>query len=133
MKYLLMMQFPLGEWKTSRIELWPPQDVKAHMDFLQRLNQELVDAGEFVSAVGLTGPEAAVEVRAGKNGAAAITEGPFPETKDFLAGYWIVDVDSPQRAYAIAARASAGPGPGGVPLNMPIQVRQVMSVPSGDV
>ena len=133
MKYLLMMQFPLGEWKTSRIELWPPQDIKAHMDFLQRLNQELVDAGEFVSAVGLTGPEAAVEVRSGKNGAAAITDGPFPETKEFLAGYWIVDVDTPQRAYEIAARASAGPGPGGAPLNMPIQVRQVMQVPSGDV
>ena len=58
-----------------------------------------------------------------------ITDGVFPETKEFLAGYWIVDVETPQRAYAIAAEASAAPGPGGKPLNMPIEVRAVMSGP----
>ena len=60
---------------------------------------------------------------------APVTDGPFAEAKEFLAGYWLVDVDSPERAYAIAARASAAPGPGGAPLNMPIEVRQVMSAP----
>jgi hypothetical protein len=50
----------------------------------------------------------------------------FPESKEFLAGYWVVDVETPKRAYVIAARASAAPGPGGVPLNMPIEVRPVM-------
>ena len=68
-------------------------------------------------------------VRAGKGGAPEVTDGPFAEAKEFLAGYWIVDVESPQQAYAIAARASAAPGPGGVPLNIPIEVRQVMSAP----
>jgi hypothetical protein len=67
-------------------------------------------------------------VRAGKDGV-PITDGVFPESKEFLAGYWIVDVDSPERVYAIAAKASAAPGPGGVPLNMPIEVRPIMSGP----
>ena len=58
-----------------------------------------------------------------------ITDGVFPESKEFLVGYWIVDVDSPERAYAIAAEASAAPGKGGVPMNMSIEVRQVMSGP----
>ena len=68
-------------------------------------------------------------VRAGKDGAPEVTDGVFPEAKEFLAGYWIVDVESPERAYEIAARASAAPGPGGAPMNMPIEVRQVMSGP----
>ena len=58
-----------------------------------------------------------------------VTDGVFPESKEFLAGYWIVDVDGPERAFQIAAQASAAPGPGGAPLNMPIEVRQVMSGP----
>jgi hypothetical protein len=68
-------------------------------------------------------------VRAGKNGAPEVTDGPFAEAKEFLAGYWIVDVDTPERAYAIAAEASAAPGPGGKPINMAIEVREVMSGP----
>ena len=71
-------------------------------------------------------------VRAGKDGA-PITDGVFPESKEFLAGYWIVDVESPERAYAIAARASAAPGPAGLPMNMPIEVRQVMSGPPDEL
>ena len=103
MKYILMMQFPLGEWRTRRIELWPPQDVKAHMAFLQRFNRELADAGEFVRTEGLGGPEQMREVRAGKDGAPAVSDGPFPESKEVLAGYWIVELETPERAYAIAA------------------------------
>jgi hypothetical protein len=67
-------------------------------------------------------------VRAGAAGE-TVTDGVFPESKEFLAGYWIVDVETPERAYAIAAEASAAPGKGGAPLNMPIEVRQVMSGP----
>ena len=62
-----------------------------------------------------------------------MTDGPFPEAKEFLAGYWIVDCDTPQRAYEIAARASAAPGKGGEPMNMPIEVREVMSAPPTEV
>ena len=79
----------------------------------------------------LTAPDQAKLIRAGKDGT-PITDGVFPEAKEFLAGYWIVDVDSPERAYQLAAEASAAPGPGGVPLNMAIEVREVMSGPSKD-
>ena len=74
----------------------------------------------------LAPPEQAKVVRAGNN-ATPVTDGVFPEAKEFLLGYWIVDVESPERAYEIAARLSAGPGPGGVPTKMPIEVRQILS------
>ncbi len=61
-----------------------------------------------------------------------ITDGVFPEAKEFLAGYWIVDVETPERAYAIAAEASTAPGPGGKPLYLNIEVRQIMSGPPKD-
>jgi hypothetical protein len=134
MKFILMMQFPLGDWKTKGIEAWPPQDVEAHMDFLRRFNKELTEAGEFVRTEGLGGPEQMKVVRAKKDGTPAITDGPFAESKEVLAGYWVIDVESPQRAYEIAARASAAPGPGGAPLYMAIEVRPVMmSSTTGDV
>lgn len=100
---------------------------------MKRFSKELSDAGELVGAEGLASPGEARVVRAGRSGAPEVTDGPFPEAKEFLAGYWIVDVETPERAYEIAARASAAPGPGGAPLNMPIEVRQVMSGPPVDV
>lgn len=125
MKYILMMHAPRGTG-DYQINNWSPADFEAHIAFMRRFNKELTEAGEWVDAQGLTPPGEAKLVRAGKNGA-PVTDGPFPEAKEFLAGYWIVDVDSPERAYALAAKASAAPGPGGAPLNMPIEVRQVMS------
>lgn len=127
MKYMLMMHMPrgTGEWE---IFSWPPEDFKAHMEYWDRLNRDISEAGEWVDVQGLTPPGEAKLVRAGRNGE-PVTDGPFPEAKEFLAGYWIVDVDTPQRAYEIAAKASAAPGPGGAALNMSIEVRQVMSGP----
>lgn len=129
MKYMLMMHAPRAGWTTAGIGSWPPEDFNAHIAFMVNFSKALSEAGELVGAEGLAGPEAARIVRAGKSGAPEVTDGPFAEAKEFLAGYWIVDVESTDRAYAIAARASAAPGKGGVPLNMPIEVRQVMSVP----
>ena len=125
MKYILMMQFPLATWRTQRLDLWPERDQKAHLQFLKRFNQELIDAGEFVRTEGLGGPEQMRIVRA-DNSVPVITDGPFAESKEVLAGYWMIDVETPQRAYALAARASAAPGRGGEPLNMPIEVHPVM-------
>jgi hypothetical protein len=125
MKYILMMMsVPKGSGKYE-IDSWPKKDVQAHMAYWNSLNKDLSEAGELVGVEGLTAPNQAKIVRAGKDGI-PITDGVFPESKEFLAGYWIVDVDTPGRAYEIAARASAAPGPGGEPLNMPIEVRQVM-------
>ena len=133
MKYMLLMHYTnLGGPEISE---WAPEDIKAHIQFMHDLDRELTEAGELVDSQGLAGPDQAKVVRADQgSGEPAVTDGPFPEAKEFLAGYWIVDCESPERAVAIAAQASAAPGPNGVPLNMPIEVRQVMSAPtSGDV
>jgi hypothetical protein len=131
-KFMLMMNAPRGKGDWAVLN-WPPEDLKAHIGFMKRLDRELREAGELAGAEGLAPPSQARVVRAGKNGAPEVTDGPFAEAKEFLAGYWIVDVESPQRAYEIAARASAAPGQGGVPLNMPIEVREVMSAPPVEV
>ena len=130
MKYMLMMHAPRGngDWGVAN---WPPEDIKNMVSFMKRLNEELRQAGELVGAEGLAQPSQAKVVRAGKDGT-PITDGVFPETKEYLAGYWVIDVESPERAYAVAATASTCPGPGGKPLNIPIEVRQVMSGPPVD-
>jgi hypothetical protein len=128
MRYMLMMHAPRGTG-DYQVNNWSPEDFKAHIAFMHGFNTELTEAGELVGAEGLAPPGQARVVRAGKNNTPAVTDGPFPEAKEFLAGYWIVEVDRPERAYEIAAKASAAPGPGGRPLIIPIEVRQVMSAP----
>jgi hypothetical protein len=104
---------------------WAEQDRQAHMAVLARINNDLIASREFVATEGLASPDQATLVRGEKNGL-PVTDGVFPESKEFLLGYWIVDVNTPERAYAVAGRISAAPGPGGVPTNMPIEVRQIM-------
>jgi len=130
---MLMMHTPRVGWKDAGIGTWPQEDLKAHISFMHRFNKELTDAGEFVDAQGLALPHEARVVRAKKGGGPEVTDGPFAEAKEFLAGFWIIDCESTERAYEIAARASAAPGKGGVPLNMPIEVRQVMGRPPEDL
>jgi hypothetical protein len=127
MKYMLMMHAPRGTG-DYQIDGWSPDDFRAHIDFMHEINRELRAAGEWVDGQGLAAPGEATLVRARADGTPD-TDGPFAETKEFLAGYWIVDVDGPARAHAVAARISAAPGPGGAPLRMPVEVRQVMSAP----
>jgi hypothetical protein len=106
---------------------WAPEDLEAHIGFMKNLNADLRKEGALVGAEGLASPAQARIVRAGSSGAPEVTDGPFAESKEFLAGYWIVDVESAEQAYAIAARASAAPGPGGKPMSIPIEVREVMA------
>jgi hypothetical protein len=130
MKYMLMMMGTKSGW--DGFNAWPKKDLQAHIAFMISFGKSLSESGELVSAEGLAMPAQAKIVRAGKDGA-PVTDGVFPEAKEFLAGYWIVDVESPERAYQIAARASAAPGRDGAPMNMPIEVRQVMSGPPEDL
>lgn len=130
MKYILMMN--TMKLNSPVFPGWSKDDVQGHIAFMISFSKDLHQSGELVAAEGLSFPDQAKLVRAGKNGI-PITDGIFPESKEFLAGYWIVDVDSPERAYAIAARASAAPGAKGEPLNMPIEVRPVMSAPPPEV
>jgi hypothetical protein len=133
MKYMLMMHAGREGWKDAGIGTWPPADIKAHIQFMHDFNKRLKADGNFVEALGLDMPQEARVVRAKADGTPAVTDGPFAEAKEFLAGFWMIDVETKEQAYEIAARASAAPGVGGVPLNMPIEVRQVMSAPPQDV
>ena len=131
MKYILMMNGSHADG-CAPIGTWPQQDIQAHIGFMIGFCKKLGESGELVSAEGLAGPEQAKLVRAGKDGA-PITDGVFPESKEFLAGYWIVDVESPERAFEIAAEASTAPGlpvtaADGTPIDhMWIEVRQILS------
>jgi hypothetical protein len=128
MKFMLMMHAPRGTGDYAVLG-WKPEELQAHIAFMGELNEQLVSRGELVGAEGLAMPGAARIVRSGSGGRPIVTDGPFAETKEFLAGFWIVDVNSPERAYEIAAHASSAPGPGGAPLNMAIEVREVMGAP----
>jgi hypothetical protein len=132
MKYMMMMNTPNGPAGEYKNNDWAPEDFKAHIRFMMQLNKGLKESGEFVEAQGLTPPSQAKLVRAGTNGE-PITDGPFPESKEFLAGFWILDVASPERAYELAAKVSTAPGPGGKPLNMGIELRQVLDGPPPEV
>lgn len=130
MKYILMM----NTMKANRSPFpgWSREDIQRHIGYMIALQKELKDSGESLGGEGLAFPNEAKLVTAGSNGE-PITDGVFPESKEFLAGYWIVQVETPERAYQLAAKASAAPGKDGVPLNMPIEVRQVMAGPPPDL
>jgi hypothetical protein len=123
MKYILMMSGRNSDFKEYAN--WSKQDLQANVAFMRAFSKELKDSGVFVATEGLAWPNEAKLVRAGSDGE-PITDGVFPESKEFLAGYWIVNVESPEQAYKIAARASRAPGPQGKPGNMSIEVRQVL-------
>ncbi|HVN03946.1 MAG TPA: YciI family protein [Bryobacteraceae bacterium] len=123
MKYILLMS-----GRRAGVDgylAWPPEDREAHMAVLKAIVKELTESGEFVATQGLAAPHQAKVVRGERDGL-PITDGIFPESKEFLLGYWIVDVATPERACAIAGRISSAPGPGGVPTDMPIEVRRLM-------
>lgn len=124
MKYILLMTGTKTGVEGYRA--WSKKDIDAHMAVLVSLNRELTESAEFVASQGLAAPHEAKLVRGLKNGV-PVTDGIFPESKEFLLGYWVVDVATPERAYEIAGRISAAPGPGGVATNMPIEVRQFAS------
>ncbi len=125
-RYLLIVDYQPGVVDTP-MDQWQPAEIKAHMNYYDALNQELTESGELVGGTALTMPEHRKVVTGDGRNAPVVTEGPFAESKEILAGYQVVDVESEARAIEIAARVSAVPGPGGVPLQQPITVRRVMN------
>jgi hypothetical protein len=123
-KYMLMMSGTKADFDAYT--KWSKKDLEANVAFMRAFSKDLKDSGVFVATEGLVFPDQAKLVRAAEDGT-PITDGVFPESKEFLAGYWIVDVESPEEAYKIAARASAAPGAGGRAGTMPIEVRQVLN------
>ena len=129
MKFMLMMNVKQGPYQMKG---WSQDDVKRMINYMHELNKDLKAKGQFVAAEGLVSPDQARIVKANDDGSPSVTDGPFAESKEFIAGFWMIEVDSADEAYRIAARASGQPGPGGKPLNMPIEVRQVGSPPPQD-
>ena len=125
-RYLLVVDFQPGVVETP-MEEWKPEEVTAHMDYYRALHRELVDSGELVESEVLAPPNLAKIVTFDGATALVVTDGPFQEFKEWLAGYQIVDVESEERAIEIAGKISAVPGPDGVALQQPIQVREVMN------
>ena len=133
MRFMLLQNYGPADSDCPPMPEWSPAEIRAHIEFQQALNRELLDRGELVDAQGLAGLEQARRVVSDGTGAPVITDGPFPEAKELLAGYRLVDVETPGRAIEIAAQASAAPGPDGVPIRQPIEVRQVLSAPDPDL
>ena len=123
MKYMLLMSTTkeVFEWYAN----WPKEDLQKNIAFMRDLNKQLKGEGVLVETEGLSWFDQAVMVHAGKNGE-PITDGVFPEAKEFLAGFWIIDVENAEEAYKVAARVSLAPAPVGTPTTMPVEVRQVM-------
>ena len=129
MRFMLLQNYGEVGSGCAPMNEWEPADVNAHIAFQIALNQQLLDSGELVDAQGLAGPDQARVVVWDRAAAPVVTDGPYAESKELLAGYRLVEVDSLERALEIAAEASAAPGQHGVPIRQPIEVRQVLGAP----
>jgi hypothetical protein len=116
-KYMIMLYGSQRDYdamtgKATEGTVWSPEDVAAMHEFMGRWNQELVESGEFVAGHGLLAPvhTRRIELR---GGAPVVTDGPYAETQEVLAGYTIVECESFDRATEIAARIAKCPNPGG--------------------
>jgi hypothetical protein len=122
-KYLLINNYEGGGGCDTPMGEWDPADIRAHIDFQIGLDEELSTSGELVDSQGV----GQTLTRVISDGDAITSEAVPVDGK--LAGYRLVDVDSEERAVAIAARCSAAPGHGGKPIQQPIELRQVMTAP----
>lgn len=129
-KYLLLKHYSGGPEPAGfpPMSEWTPEEVAAHIAFQQRVGQMLTESGELAGGEALS-PEGAWVRYGGSDAEPVVLDGPFPETKELVAGWFMVDVESEQRAYEIAAYVSSAPGPGGRPIYEWLEVRPVMSEP----
>jgi hypothetical protein len=128
-KYLLLKHYrggPEPHQPFPPMDQWAPEDVEAHFAFLKHVDEVLKDNGEYVDVQALT-PERSWVRYGGPDAAPVTTEGPHPETSDLVAGWYLIDVESRERAVEIAALISSEPGPRGEPLYEWIDVREIMS------
>jgi hypothetical protein len=132
MRFMLIQTFGRGDDETTPVTEWSAEDIAAHVAFQVALNDELTRLGELVGAEGLAAPEAAKFVVWDGQGEPIVTDGPYVEFKELIAGYRLIDVDTAERAVEIAARISSAPGAGGAPVRHPIEVRQVMTLDAAD-
>jgi hypothetical protein len=132
-RFMLLQYYGATPVCDVPLDQWDPADIAAHIAFQRELNKELSARGELVDAQALAGPDLARFVTSDGKNAPVVTDGPFPESKELLAGYRIIDVESEARAIEIAATAAAAPGPRGEPIQDRIEVRQLMGAPTVDL
>ena len=127
-KYLLLKHYRGPKaLDIPPMDQWAPDEVEAHIAFMRQVAADLEERGEFVDAQALS-PDGAW-VRSGDDGRTPVTDGPFAETKDLIAGWMVIDVDSVERAHEAAAYLSSAPGPGGEPIREWIEVRAFLEAP----
>ncbi|MEU0370787.1 YciI family protein [Streptomyces sp. NPDC006283] len=131
MKYLVMVQGTQADYEAMRgngselAPAWSEKDMQAMFSFMQRVNDDLAESGELVDGQGLAEPAQTRHVTAGKDGRPVITDGPYGETKELLAGYWVLDCESLDRVTEIAARIAQCPAPEGT-TDYPVVIRPIM-------
>jgi hypothetical protein len=130
MKYLLLKHYrggPAPAADFAPMDQWTPEEVDAHMEFMRDFAARLEETGELVEGQALA-PEGAF-VRYDGEGRPPVTDGPFAETKDLIAGWYVIDVESWDRAVPLAGELSAAPGPGGKPIQEWLEVRPFLTAP----
>jgi hypothetical protein len=126
-KYLLLKHYRGAPAPVNDVPMdqWTPEEISAHVQYMNDFAARLEKTGEFVDSQALT-PEGSW-VQYGGEGRPPVTDGPFAETKDLIAGWMIIDVDSHERAVELAAELSAAPGAGGRPIHEWLEVRPFMN------
>ena len=131
-KYLLLKHYRGAPAAVNDVPMdrWAPEEIDAHMTFMRDFAARLDESGEYVDGQALA-PEGAW-VRYDGEGRPPVTDGPFPETKDLIAGWYVIDVDSWERAVELAGELSAAPGAGGEPIHEWLEVRPFLGLPPTD-
>ncbi|MFJ3702437.1 MULTISPECIES: YciI family protein [Streptomyces] len=130
MKYLVMVQGSQADYAAMSGEpsdgspVWSKEDMQEMFAFMESINNDLAESGEMVDANGLVEPARTRAVLPGTDGRPVITDGPYGETKEQLAGYWVLDCESLERVTEIAARVARCPQPEGAPV-YPVLIRPI--------
>jgi len=129
-KYLMLKHYRGAPAPANDVPMdhWTPDEVSAHMRYMEDFADRLRETGEFVDSQALA-PEGSW-VQYGGEGRPPVTDGPFAETKDLIAGFMVIDVDSHERALELAAELSAAPGAGGEPLHEWLELRPMLAAPT---
>jgi hypothetical protein len=137
MKYLVMVQGTQADYDAMRgrasanSPAWGEEELQAMFAYMGAINDDLSETGEFVDGQGLAEPAQTRLVTLGDDGKAVITDGPYGETKELLAGYWVLECESLERVTEIAERVARCPQPAGAP-DYPVVIRPIMDG-SGDI
>ncbi|QXC62229.1 hypothetical protein KSP35_05320 [Aquihabitans sp. G128] len=125
-KYLLLKHYRGAPAPVNDVAMdqWTPDEVQAHFQYMEDFADRLRDQGEYVDSQALSSEGA--WVRSDGEGRPPVTDGPFAETKDLIAGWMAIDVDSYDRALELAAELSAAPGAGGEPIHEWLELRPFM-------